>query len=76
MENHIRFEHHNSNLLIVDELQYELDKTDPRLMIVLRMKEMEDYSTKAIADAPGCSLPRVYQLLEEAKKKAREYLAE
>ena len=76
MENHIRFEHHNSNLLIVDELQYELDKTDPRLMIVLRMKEMEGYSTKAIADALGCSLPRVYQLLEEAKKKAREYLAE
>ena len=54
----------------------DTDKTDPRLMIVLRMKEMEGYPAKEIAEVLGCSLPRVYQLLEEAKKKARVYLAE
>ena len=42
----------------------------------LRMKEIEGYSAKEISEALGCSRPSVYQLLEKAKKKAAEYLAE
>ncbi len=69
-------EQKGSYLLLLNELQEELDKTDPRLMIVLRMKEIEGYSAEEIKETLGCSLPRVYQLLDEAKKLAREYLEE
>lgn len=65
-----------SFLLLLDELQEELDRTDPRLMAALKMKELAGYSAAEIAAALECSEPRVYQLLKKAKEIAREFLAE
>ena len=65
-----------SFLLLLDELQEELDRYDPRLMSALKMKEIAGYSAGEIAAALECSQARVYQLLKAAKKIAREWLKE
>ena len=62
--------------LLMDELQDELDATDPRLMDVLKMRMFIGYNTAEIALQMGCSRTRVYQLLGQAKRLARAFLAE
>ncbi len=62
--------------LLIEELQEELDSFDPRLMDVLRMRLFIGYNTAEIALQLGCSRTRVYQLLEQAKRLARAFLAD
>ena len=62
--------------LLMDELQNELDATDPRLMDVLKMRLFIGYNAAEIALQMNCSRTRVYQLLEQAKRMARAFLAE
>ena len=62
--------------LLMEELQDELNATDPRLMDVLKMRMFIGYNTAEIALQMGCSRTRVYQLLEQAKRLARAFLAE
>lgn len=50
--------------------------THPRLMDVLKMRMFIGYNTAEIALQMGCSRTRVYQLLEQAKRLARAFLAE
>ncbi len=45
-------------------------------MSVLKMKVLVGYTVPEISERLGCSRSRVYQLLDCAKKAAREYLAE
>ena len=51
-------------------------RQDPLLMYALKMKALFGSSTEDIALALECSPSRVYQLLQEARKRAREWLAE
>lgn len=49
---------------------------DPRLMDVLKMRLFIGYNAAEIALQMNCSRTRVYQLLEQAKRMARAFLAE
>ena len=60
--------------LLLEDLQAELDSSDPRLMKALTLKALAGYSAEEIAQRLQCSTSRVYQLIQTAKQLAKKFL--
>lgn len=61
--------------IMLEDLKSIMTAEDSRLFPALEMKEIRGMSVEEIAITLGCSQPRVYQLIKQAKAVAKAYIA-